>query len=130
MIPEKLFQQLLVLGEAWRVKSVDYVEQESKVVIRIEERPQLWANQKCPHCEAASVAGYDHAPERSWRHLNVCQLESRSICVNSAWRSARKSSSRKQRTIWKYLSKPLTIRICLRSEERRVGKECRSRLSP
>ena len=59
----KLFQQLLVLGESWRVKSVDYVEQESKVVIRIEETPQLWASQKCPHCEAASVAGYDHAPE-------------------------------------------------------------------
>ena len=57
MIPEKLFQQLLVLGEAWRVKSVDYVEQESKVVIRIEETPQLWASQKCPHCESVSVAG-------------------------------------------------------------------------
>ena len=39
---------------------------------------------------------------------------SRSICVNSGWRSARKSSSRKQRTIWKYLSKPLTIRSCLK----------------
>ena len=29
---------------------------------------------------------------------------SQSICVNSGWRSARRSSSRKQRTIWKYLS--------------------------
>ena len=81
MIPEKLFQQLLVLGESWRVKSVDYVEQESKVMIRIEETPQLWASQKCPHCEAAAVAGYDHAPERSWRHLNVCQLESEITCA-------------------------------------------------
>ena len=29
---------------------------------------------------------------------------SRSICVNSGWRSARRSSSRKQRAIWKYRS--------------------------
>jgi transposase len=81
MIPEKLFEKLLVLGDGWRVKSVDYVEQQSKVVIRVEETPQLWASQKCPHCEAASVAGYDHAPERSWRHLNVCQLESEITCA-------------------------------------------------
>ena len=81
MIPEKLFEKLLVLGDAWRVKSVEYVEQQSKVVIRVEETPQLWASQKCPHCEAASVAGYDHAPERSWRHLNVCQLESEITCA-------------------------------------------------
>ena len=81
MIPEKLFQQLLVLGDAWRVKAVDYVEQQRTVVIRVEETPQLWPGQKCPHCEAASVAGYDHAPERSWRHLNVCQLESEITCA-------------------------------------------------
>jgi transposase len=81
MIPEKLFEKLLVLGDAWRVKSVDYVEEQSKVVICVEETPQLWASQKCPHCEAASVAGYDHAPERSWRHLNVCQLESEITCA-------------------------------------------------
>ena len=31
---------------------------------------------------------------------------STSIWVNSGWRSRRRSSSRKQRTIWKYLSKP------------------------
>jgi hypothetical protein len=55
MIPEKLFQQLLVLGDGWRVRAVDYVEPQSKVVIRIEETPQLWGSQKCPHCEAAAV---------------------------------------------------------------------------
>ena len=40
---------------------------------------------------------------------------SRSIWVNSGCRSARRSSSRKQRTIWKYLSNPEIIRICLNS---------------
>ena len=39
---------------------------------------------------------------------------SMSTCVNSGWRSARRSSSRKQRAIWKYLSMPATIRICLK----------------
>ena len=39
---------------------------------------------------------------------------SMSTWVNSGWRSARRSSSRKQRTIWKYLSIPATIRICLK----------------
>src|ERR1039458_7639657 len=86
MIPEKLFQQLLVLGEAWRVKSVDYVEQESKVVIRIEERPQLWANQKCTHCEAAAVAGYDHAPERSWGRNSLSETRPQNSIQGAAMR--------------------------------------------
>ena len=27
------------------------------------------------------VAGYDHAPERRWRHLNICQLQSQIVCA-------------------------------------------------
>lgn len=81
MIPEKVFHQILALGESWRVRAVDYVEKESKVVIRIEETPAIWASEICPHCGRKSVSGYDHAPERCWRHLNVCQLESEIICA-------------------------------------------------
>src|SRR5882724_2533886 len=80
MIPEKVFHQILGLGETWRVSRVDYVEKESKVLIRVEDTPALWATESCPHCAAKSVGGYDHAPERSWRHLNVCQLESEIVC--------------------------------------------------
>jgi len=29
MIPEKMFQQILALGEAWRVNRMDYLEPES-----------------------------------------------------------------------------------------------------
>ena len=76
MIPEKVFHQILALGEGWRVSRVDYVEKERKVLIRIEETPALWPGQSCPHCECKAVSGYDHAPERRWRHLNVCQLQS------------------------------------------------------
>lgn len=80
MIPEKVFHQILALGDTWRVNRVDYVEKESKVLIRVEETPALWAAESCPHCQAQSVGGYDHAPERRWRHLNVCQLESEIVC--------------------------------------------------
>jgi transposase len=81
MIPEKVFHQILLLGGAWRVTSVDYLEKEQKVTIQVAETPQLWASQRCPHCDRRQVSGYDHAPERCWRHLNVWQLESEIVCA-------------------------------------------------
>ena len=81
MIPEKVFHQILALGDAWRVNRVDYQEQARKVVIRVEETPALWPAVECPHCGRKSVRGYDHAPARTWRHLNVCQLESEIACA-------------------------------------------------
>lgn len=81
MIPEQVFQQILALGEAWRVSRMDYVEAESKVLIRVEETPALWPQESCPHCGHKTVRGYDHAPERRWRHLNVCQLQSEIVCA-------------------------------------------------
>lgn len=81
MIPEKMFHSVLALGEGWRIKSVDYVEKESKVLIRVEETPALWSTEGCPHCQTKTVGGYDHAPERRWRHLNVCQLQSEIVCA-------------------------------------------------
>ena len=81
MIPEKVFQQILALGEAWRVARMDYQEKEQRVLIRVEETPELWPQESCPHCAAKTVRGYDHAPERRWRHLNVCQLQSEIVCA-------------------------------------------------
>lgn len=81
MIPEKVFQQILALGDAWRVARMDYVEKESKVLIRVEDTPGLWTQESCPHCQSKAVRGYDHAPERQWRHLNVCQLQSEIVCA-------------------------------------------------
>jgi len=81
VIPEKVFHQILALGDAWRVRAVDYLEKEAKVVIQVEETVRLWASLTCPHCAAKSVRGYDHAPERRWRHLNVCQLGSEIVCA-------------------------------------------------
>ncbi len=81
MIPEQVFHWILLLGEEWRVSAVDYVEPASQVLIRVEETPKLWQAERCPHCQGKSVTGYDHAPERRWRHLNVCQLESEIVCA-------------------------------------------------
>jgi len=67
---------LLALGESWRIQQVEYVAKEGKVLIRVEETAALWQTEKCPHCGRMTVRGYDHAPERHWRHLNVCQLQS------------------------------------------------------
>jgi len=81
MIPEKMFQQILALGESWRVVRMDYQEKELQVLIRVEETPALWAQECCPHCQSKSVGGYDHAPERRWRHLNICQLQAEILCA-------------------------------------------------
>ena len=81
MIPEKMFHSILALGEGWRIKQVDYVVKENKVLIQVEELPALWKTESCPHCQTKTVSGYDHAPERRWRHLNVCQLQSEIVCA-------------------------------------------------
>lgn len=81
MIPEKVFHQILALGENWQVTAVDYAQKELKVSIRVTETSMLWAAESCPQCGSHSVGGYDHAPERRWRHLNVCQLESEIVCA-------------------------------------------------
>jgi transposase len=81
MIPEKMFHSILALGEGWRIRQVDYVAKESKVQIQVEETPAVWKSESCPHCQAKTISGYDHAPERRWRHLNVCQLQSEIVCA-------------------------------------------------
>ena len=81
MIPENVFHQILALGDGWRVQQINYLDKDSKVVIRIEDTPALWAAESCPHCRSKTVSGYDHAPERTWRHLNVWQLQSEIVCA-------------------------------------------------
>ena len=81
MIPEKVFHRILALGEGWKVQQVDYLDKESKVWIRVENPPALWPAEQCPHCNRATVQGYDHAPQRRWRHWNVCQLPSEIVCA-------------------------------------------------
>jgi len=81
MIPEKVFQQILMLGDEWKVEGVEYQDKEQHIVIKVRETSQLWPKEKCPYCNREPVGAYDHVPERTWRHLNVCQLESSIRCA-------------------------------------------------
>ena len=81
MIPENVFQQILMLGEEWKVQAVEYQDKERQIEIKVSETSKLWLKEKCPRCGRQPVGGYDHAPERAWRHLNVCQLESSIHCA-------------------------------------------------
>ena len=108
MIPEKMFHRILALGEGWRVRQVDYLEKESKVLIRVEDTPALWAAEKCPHCGRATVRGYDHAPERRWRHLNVCQLQSEIVCALPRGRCAKCDKVYTVRAPWEGRTRGLT----------------------
>jgi transposase len=108
MIPEKVFHQILALGEGWQVSRVDYVAKESKVLIRVEETPALWSSQSCPHCQHQSIGGYDHAPERFWRHLNVCQLQSEIVCALPRGQCQRCQKVMTVRAPWEGRSRSLT----------------------
>jgi transposase len=80
VIPEKVFHQILALGEGWQVERVEYVEKEGRVLVHVRESARFWATEICLHCASKKVRGYDHAPERRWRHLNVWQLQSEIVC--------------------------------------------------
>jgi transposase len=108
MIPEKVFEQILALGEGWRVSQTDYLEKEAKIVIRVEETPQLWKSQQCPYCQSKKISGYDHAPERRWRHLNVCQLQSELACPLPRGKCADCQSVYTVRAPWEGRAKGLT----------------------
>jgi transposase len=68
----ELYQQILGLEEPWRVWGVELNIEEGRVDIRVEHpEGRKW---QCPHC-ARELSCYDHSPERTWRHLDTCQLE-------------------------------------------------------
>jgi len=68
----ELYRQLLGLDTPWTVTRV-----ELKVT---EQRVEVWAGHAegvrwaCPAC-AAELPLYDHAEERTWRHLDSCQFQ-------------------------------------------------------
>ena len=68
----ELYQQILGLEEPWSVQEVELNIDEGRVDIHAEHPTGVkW---KCPHCER-ELSCYDHSPERTWRHLDTCQLE-------------------------------------------------------
>src|SRR4029079_11452352 len=68
----ELYQQILCLESPWSVRDVVLNIDEGRVDIHVQHPEGVkW---KCPHC-ARELSCYDHVPERTWRHLDTCQLE-------------------------------------------------------
>ena len=65
------YAQLLGIQSPWRVLRVDLQLEQQRVVIEVEHDPALPV--RCPEC-GHECARYDHAPERTWRHLDVMQF--------------------------------------------------------
>ena len=67
----KLFETILGIAAPWRVARVELKTDEKRVELWLEHEPARWA---CPDC-GAELAGFDHAEERTWRHLDTCQFQ-------------------------------------------------------
>lgn len=67
-----LYQYLLGLKAPWTVAKVALDVKGRRVDVWAEHpEGQAWP---CPEC-SQKLAGYDHAEERSWRHLDSCQFQ-------------------------------------------------------
>ena len=72
MQDKELYQQVLGLTAPWSIQRVELNMAEQRVDIHVEHDPAAkWC---CPECER-SLSCYDHAEERTWRHLDTCQLQ-------------------------------------------------------
>lgn len=71
MTDKEFYQKVLGLEEPWRVEEVKLDMEGKRVELRVGyEAGSSW------EVEGKKICGvYDHAPERSWRHLDTCQLE-------------------------------------------------------
>jgi transposase len=67
----ELYRHLLDIQEPWRVERVELQVDEKRVDVWVDhDKGVQWP---CPEC-GELLAAYDHAPERSWRHLDSCQF--------------------------------------------------------
>lgn len=66
------YQQVLGLSAPWMVVSVKLDVPAGQVRVQLEHAAGVrW---KCPECDR-ELACYDHSEERTWRHLDTCQLQ-------------------------------------------------------
>jgi transposase len=86
MTPEETFEQLLGLGQSWKVLRTEYEEKQNTFVICVEETPQLWAEES--QKQDQEVICYDHVEAMQWRHLNVFNKEC--VIVSALPRGKRK----------------------------------------
>lgn len=78
--PEKLFSELLRLGETWAVERATFDEKQGLLELRVRETPKLWESERCPHDGSEGVVCHDHIKGLRWRHLNVFNKEAEIVC--------------------------------------------------
>lgn len=72
MQDRELYGRILGIEGPWYVERVELKLESGEVHIYLDHAPDVrWA---CPECSAPSP-GYDHQPERCWRHLDTCQYQ-------------------------------------------------------
>jgi transposase len=67
----KLFETILGITSPWQISRVELKTEDRRVDLWLEHEPTRWP---CPEC-AAECAAFDHAEERTWRHLDTCQFQ-------------------------------------------------------
>ena len=72
MEDKELFTRILGLHPPWFIKRVVVNDSEQRIDIYLEHEPGIKV--RCPECGVFHGL-YDHAPERVYRHLSVCQME-------------------------------------------------------
>ena len=72
MDEKTLFTKILKLHVPWFIERVIVDEQAQRIDIYIGHEPDIRV--RCPEC-GTFYGMYDHAPERIYRHLNTCQME-------------------------------------------------------
>ena len=72
MDDKHLFSKILGIKLPWFIKEVVIDETSQRIDIYIDHEPGIQV--RCPEC-SEFYSLYDHAPERVYRHLNTCQME-------------------------------------------------------
>lgn len=67
-----LYQHILGLRTPWTVSRVDMQMSREEIHVYVEHAAD--SRFCCPECKR-ELAVYDHTPERTWRHLDTCQLK-------------------------------------------------------
>jgi transposase len=67
----ELYRHLLWVEKPWTVARVDLAVKERRVDVFVEHKPG--EEFTCPEC-GKKLGVYDHAEERTWRHLDSCQF--------------------------------------------------------
>ena len=67
----KLFETIPGITAPWHIACVELKPADQRVDLWLEHEPTRWS---CPECDMA-LSGFDHSEERTWRHLDTCQLQ-------------------------------------------------------